>query len=104
LQDPTPDADAARECLMRADVEAAPLPDAERALLRFVELVTRHAHRTTDDDVEALRRLGWTDAQIAECVYITAMFAFFNRVADAFGLEDPGYLAAGPPPAGGPTG
>ena len=26
------------------------------------------------------------DAQIAEAVYITALFAFFNRVADAFGL------------------
>ena len=26
-----------------------------------------------------------------------ALFAFFNRVADAFGLEDPGYFSAGPP-------
>ena len=53
-------------------------------------MVTQHAYRTTDEDVERLRGLGWTDPQIAECVYITALFAFFNRVADAFGLEDEG--------------
>jgi alkylhydroperoxidase family enzyme len=35
---------------------------------------------------------GWTEPQIAEAVYITAMFAFFNRVADAFGISPQGYL------------
>jgi alkylhydroperoxidase family enzyme len=93
LQDPNAEA---RRCLSRADIDAAPIPEAERGLMRFVELVTRHAYRTTDGDVQALRDLGWTDPQIAEAVYITAMFAFFNRVADAFGLEDPGYFAAPP--------
>lgn len=90
--------DSVRECLMRADLESAALSEAERGLLRFVETVTKHAYRTTDEDVEGLRRLGWSDPQIAECVYITALFAFFNRVADAFGLEDPGYFSSGPPP------
>jgi alkylhydroperoxidase family enzyme len=42
--------------------------------------------------VQALRDHGWTDPQIAEAVYITAMFAFFNRVADAFGIAPQGYL------------
>ena len=32
----------------------------------------------------------------SEGVYITALFAFFNRVADAFGLEDPGYALVPP--------
>ena len=79
------------EALSRGDIAAAGLSDAERALMRFVELVTRHAYRTTADDVERLRQAGWTDAQVAEAVYIAALFAFFNRVADAFGLADPHY-------------
>ena len=95
MQDPH--AAAVREALARGDLDAAPVTDAERALLRFVELVTRHAYKTTDEDVEALRRHGWTDPQIAECVYITALFAFFNRVADAFGLDDPHYFDHPPP-------
>lgn len=77
--------------LENGDLKSAPVTVAERALLEFVELVTKHAYRTTDADTEKLRATGWTDPQIAEAVYITALFAFFNRVADAFGLTDPGY-------------
>lgn len=78
--------------LSHADLAGAPLSPAERGLLEFAAIVTRHAYRTTDEDVARLRTLGWTDPQIAEAVYITALFAFFNRIADAFGLDDPGPL------------
>lgn len=90
------------ESLGKGDLKSAPVTDRERVLLEFVELVTRHAYRTTDADVERLRAAGWTDPQIAEAVYITALFAFYNRVADAFGLPDPGYrqLAAAGQTAG----
>ena len=84
-------ADSVIEALAKADLQSAPVTDGERKLLEFVELLTRHAYRTTDEDTDGLRAVGWTDPQIAEAVYITALFAFFNRVADAFGLEDPGY-------------
>ena len=97
MQDANPELQG---CLARADLDGAPIAEAERALLRFVELVTKHAYKTTDEDVSALRALGWTDEQVAECVYITALFAFFNRVADAFGLDDPN-LFQSPPPRGG---
>lgn len=56
-----------------------------------MEIITRHAYKTTDEDIERLRSHGWTDAQIAEAVYVTALFAFFNRVADAFGIVSQGY-------------
>jgi alkylhydroperoxidase family enzyme len=90
------------EALGKGDLKSAPVSDRERALLEFVQLVTRHAYRTTDADAARLRSAGWTDPQIAEAVYITALFAFYNRVADAFGLEDPGYreLAAAGKTAG----
>ncbi len=97
MQDSTP---AVFEALALGVLERAPIPEAELALLRYVEKVTQHAYKTTEADVEILRNQGWTEAQIAECVYITALFAFFNRVADAFGLEDPGYFAQ-PPARGG---
>ncbi|MCA9124675.1 MAG: carboxymuconolactone decarboxylase family protein [Planctomycetaceae bacterium] len=83
--------DRAANALRRRDIEQAVFTDAERALLRFVKLVTETAYRVTPESTQALREAGWTDPQIAETVYITALFAFFNRVADAFGLEDPGY-------------
>ena len=83
------------EALGRGDLDAAPVTPAERALLELVATVTHHAYRTTDEEVQRLRDHGWNDPQIAEAVYIAALFAFFNRVADAFGLEDPGYRQMG---------
>ncbi len=88
--------EAVVQALARGDLGAAPVGEADRALLSFVAVVTRHAYRTTDADVERLRRHGWTDAQIAEAVYVTALFALFNRVADAFGIDSQGY--GGPRP------
>jgi alkylhydroperoxidase family enzyme len=74
--------------LSRGDLASAELNDAEGALLEWVALLTREPHRNTGEDVARLRSAGWNDAQIAEAAYITALFAFFNRVADAFGIRE----------------
>jgi alkylhydroperoxidase family enzyme len=63
--------------------------------MEYVELVTHVAYRTTAEDVQKLRDAGWTEDQIAEAVYVAAMFAFFNRVADAFGVPPQDYLTTG---------
>jgi uncharacterized peroxidase-related enzyme len=84
--------DAAVAAIGRGEIETAPITDAEKTLLRFVKLLTHESYRNTPAQVQTLRDAGWTEPQIAEAVYITAMFAFFNRVANGFGLEDPGYF------------
>ncbi len=63
--------------------------------MEYVELVTKAAYKTTAKDVQKLRDVGWKEEQIAEAVFVTAMFAFFNRVADAFGVPSQGYLSSG---------
>ncbi|HTB97050.1 MAG TPA: hypothetical protein VK716_08590 [Terracidiphilus sp.] len=80
------------QALVEGKLDEADLTPAERALLDYVTKVTEAAYRTTAEDVQRLRDHGWTEPQIAEAVYITAMFAFFNRVADAFGVPAQGYL------------
>ena len=80
------------EAIAQGKLDEADLSAADRALLDYVTKVTEAAYRTTPEDVQGLRDHGWTDPQIAEAVYITAMFAFFNRVADAFGIAPQGYL------------
>jgi alkylhydroperoxidase family enzyme len=80
---------------MHGKLDEAGLSSAEVALLEYVELITRTADRSTAADVEKLRTVGWTEDQIAEAVYITALFAFFNRVADAFGIPPQNYLSTG---------
>ncbi len=81
--------------ILEGKLDEAGLTTAERALLDYVELVTQAASRTTHEDVQKLRDAGWSEKQIAEAVYVTAMFAFFNRVADAFGVPSQDYLTIG---------
>jgi alkylhydroperoxidase family enzyme len=76
-------------------LDEAGLTTAERCLLDYVKLITDAAHRSTAEDVQKLRESNWSEDQIAEAVYITALFAFFNRVADAFGVPAQNYLATG---------
>ena len=77
------------KALRDGDLARAPVSTAERLLLEFVGTLTRHAYRITDDQVQALRDVGWTDAQIAEAVYDGALFNMFVRLADAFDIHPP---------------
>ncbi len=79
--------------MLEGKLDEAGLTAPERVLLEYVQQITEAAYRSTAEDVEKLRAVGWTEDQIAEAVYITAMFAFFNRVADAFGIPPQNYLA-----------
>ena len=83
------------EAILQGNLDEAGLSASERALLEYVELVTKAAYKTTTKDVQKLRDIGWKEEQIAEAVYVIAMFAFFNRVADAFGVPSQDYLSTG---------
>ena len=48
--------------------------------------------------IESLRKAGWTDPELYEATFDIALFAFFNRMANAYGLD---YAASGwPRPTG----
>jgi alkylhydroperoxidase family enzyme len=84
--------------LRDGDLAGANLTPAHRLLLEFIETLTRHAYRITDEQVQGLRDAGWSDPQIAEAVYDGALFNLFVRLADAFDIHpDPSYDAAGVP-------
>jgi alkylhydroperoxidase family enzyme len=80
------------KALRDGDLDRAPVSPAERLLLEFVGTLTRHAYRITDDQVQGLRDVGWTDAQIAEAVYDGALFNLFVRLADAFDIHPPAVM------------
>ena len=80
-----PVADALRD----GDLDAAGLERPERMLLDFVGTITTGAYRVTDEQVQELRGVGWSDEQIAEAAYDAALFNLFVRLADTFGIEPP---------------
>lgn len=79
----------AAQALRDGDLDAADLDQRHRMLLDFVATITKHAYRVTDEQVQALRDVGWADEQIAEAAYDAALFNLFVRLADTFGIEPP---------------
>jgi alkylhydroperoxidase family enzyme len=54
--------------------------------------VNRDSHAITKEDIALLSQAGWSELQIAEAVHVAALFATFNRMANAFGLPSQGLL------------
>jgi alkylhydroperoxidase family enzyme len=88
------------QALRDGDLDAAGLDRPERLLLEFAGTISGAAYKVTDEQVENLREVGWSEEQIAEAAYVAALFSLFVRLADTFGIEPPAvYEPAGVPRA-----
>ena len=63
------------------------LTEAEFAMLEWAEKLTLHPAMMTQEDVQKLRDVGWTDRDILDIAHVCAYFNFRVRVVDALGLE-----------------
>lgn len=77
--------DAFVEALAR-DFRAVPLSEQDRAMLEYVEQITRDATKITPEDHARLRRVGFDDRGILQITLIASWFNYINRVADALGV------------------
>ena len=66
--------------------EAALAPD-ERAMLDYAARLTREPAAVTAADVETLRRHGFDDGAIHDIAQVTALFNYYNRLADGLGID-----------------
>jgi len=62
-----------------------------RKLLQLAGKITRHAYKVTEDDIDALRKIGCTDEEIFEAVTVTSLFNYMDRMADALGAPVEGF-------------
>ncbi len=81
--------EAVSTCRLDSDAITPP----QRALLDFARKITENSQAIRPADIEELRGAGWSDLQIAEAIHLTALFACFNRVVNAFGLPSQDLLA-----------
>jgi uncharacterized peroxidase-related enzyme len=77
---------SALDAVLACDPESQSIQAEERVLLRFVRKITQDSRAVEPADIEGMRAAGWSDLQIAEAIHVTALFAAFNRVVNAFGL------------------
>ena len=62
-------------------------------MLEYAEKLTLSPAMITEDDVNALRAVGWDDRDVLDIVMACAYFNFRVRVVDGLGLEIPDMLA-----------
>ena len=84
---------AALEAVVRCRLESDAITTPQRSLLTFARKVTENSQAIRPEDMEELRATGWSDLQIAETIHLTALFACFNRVVNAFGIPSQDLLA-----------
>ena len=56
-------------------------------MLEFAVKLTRTPWAMTESDVRALRAQGLDDPAIHDTVQITALFNYYNRLADGLGID-----------------
>jgi len=59
----------------------------ERALASVAVTLTSRPWAVTGDDMEEVRRQGFSEQQLESAVAVIAMFNYFTRVADASGID-----------------
>lgn len=80
---------------MEADFEQAGLDPRRCAMLRYATKLTRTPSDMQRQDVEALRAVGFEDADVLAICEVTSYYAYVNRIADGLGValepwnEDP---------------
>ena len=55
-------------------------------MLDFTAKLTKESYKTTPEDLDALRAVGFDDRAILQITMIAAWFNYINRVADALGV------------------
>ena len=84
---------------VKAAPSTAPIPHKLRALLRIAGQVARVGRSVAADDIASARRLGATDVEIHDAVFVAAAFCMFNLCVDGLAAltpDDPrGYAARG---------
>lgn len=78
--------------ILRGDAVGS-LGTAERAMMALVEKVVRSPSAVQQEDIDALRDLGFSDAQVFDIVAAAAARCFFSRVPDALGVRPDNALA-----------
>lgn len=72
---------------VQENYRSANLTAREVGLLDFAVKLTKAPSGVRQDDLDALRRHGFTDEQLVDAVHCISYFNFINRVLDGLGVD-----------------
>ncbi len=79
------DADALAAAI--ADLDSAPLPDKDKALLRYVGRLKDMPAKVTQAEMDAVLDAGWSEDALFEAIQIAGLFNMMNRIIDGSGVS-----------------
>ncbi len=71
----------------KSDYRSVELDAGDRAILTYVDTLTRTPARVTEAEIVALRDAGFDDRAILDINQITGFFAWCNRTIDGLGVR-----------------
>jgi uncharacterized peroxidase-related enzyme len=69
------------------DYREAALAPADRAMLDFAVKLTTASWTVEPADLDALRAAGFDDVAIHDIAQVTALFNYYDRLADGLGID-----------------
>lgn len=69
------------------DLDAAPVDEELKPILRFARKLTERPSKVTRADADAIFEAGWGDDAFHHAVSIVALFNYYNRILDGHGIE-----------------
>lgn len=73
---------------MLEDYSTAPITAEMKALFAFIDKVNRTSNRIRQEDVDEVKRAGWSEEAIYDAITVCSLFNFYNRWIDATGVRD----------------
>ena len=68
-------------------IDAIHTDEKEKKLLRLcLKAASKESYKTTQEEIDALKNMGWSELEILEAVRIAAYFNYINTLSNVFGL------------------
>lgn len=81
--------DEATLTALLTDVQAAPVDDRLKPLLRYVRSLTENPAGLAPADADAVFAAGWDERALHDAVSVCALFSLMNRLVEGLGIEAP---------------
>jgi uncharacterized peroxidase-related enzyme len=75
--------------MVKTDIDAAPLSDKMKGLLKIAKATGINGKLVTEEMVADARASGATDAELHDTILIAALFSLYNRYVDGLGSVTP---------------
>jgi uncharacterized peroxidase-related enzyme len=69
------------------DIDSAPISDKLKPLFHYLKKLTLSPSKLFEDDVELVKKAGWSEEALHQAILVGCLFNFYNRLLDGHGVK-----------------